>query len=66
MYIPFDTHPEVRKLEIKGFTLEQPEAITDTVRTGIMGGVTTKADLVEVRSDIARLETAIGPLTKTG
>ncbi len=62
MDIPFDTHAEVKKLEAKGFSLEQSEAITDTVRTGITGGIATKADIARLEADIARLGERVGEL----
>ena len=36
-----------RQLRAKGFEDEQAEAITEAVRTGVTGGVATKADLAE-------------------
>ncbi len=59
--ILFDTHAEIEKLKAKGFSAEQSEAITDIVRTGVTGGVATKADLAEIKvgldARIGQLET---------
>ena len=44
----FDTLAVTRQLQAKGgFESEQAEAITEAVRTGVTGGVATKADLTE-------------------
>ena len=54
--VPFDTMAALRRLEAGGFSSEQAEAITMTVREGVTGGVATKADIAELRADIARRE----------
>ena len=41
----FDTLAMTRQLKAKGFDSDQAEAITEAVRTGVTGGVATKADL---------------------
>ncbi len=53
--VPFDTMAALRRLEAKGFSSEQAEAITITVREGVTGGVATKADIAELRAEIAEL-----------
>ena len=50
--MPFDSMTVLRRLESKGFTSEQAEAITSAIKDGVTGGVATK-------SDIARLETEL-------
>ncbi len=54
--VPFDTMAALRRLEAGGFSSEQAEAITMTVREGVTGGVATKADIAELRADIASRE----------
>ena len=44
----FDTLAVTRQLKAKGFDSDQAEAITEAVRTGVTGGVATKADLAEL------------------
>ena len=50
--IPFDTLAVTRQLEAKGFNTGQVEAITEAVRAGVTGGVATKADLTELKTEI--------------
>ena len=50
--MPFDSMTVLRRLEAKGFSSEQAEAITSAIKDGVTGGVATKAD-------IARLETEL-------
>ena len=68
--IPFDTMAAVRRLRDSGMSEEQAEAITQTVRDGVTGGVATKADLAELKSelktDIAKLETELKWIKLTG
>lgn len=54
--IPFDTMAAVRRLRDSGMSEEQAEAITQTVRDGVTGGVATKADL---DTKFAKLETEL-------
>ena len=56
---PFNTLAMMRQLETKGFTTEQAEAVTEAVRTGVTGGVATKADLAEVRADLAEFKAEV-------
>ena len=57
--VPFDTMAALRRFEAKGFSSEQAEAITQTVRDGVTGGVATRADIAEVRADISELRTEL-------
>ena len=41
-----------RQLRARGFDSDRAEAITEAVRTGETGGVATKADLAEPRSEL--------------
>jgi len=50
--IAFDTLAVTRQLKAKGFDSDQAEAITEAVRTGVTGGVATKADLAELRGEL--------------
>ena len=56
----FDTLAVTRRLKSKGFDHDQAEAIAETVRAGITGGVATKTDLANLRGEInaqlARIE----------
>ncbi|MCY3879410.1 MAG: hypothetical protein OXF74_09560 [Rhodobacteraceae bacterium] len=51
----FDTLAMTRQLKAKGFSSDQAEAITETVRAGVTGGVATKADVAELRGSIAEI-----------
>ncbi len=57
--IAFDTLTAVRRLKEVQFTDEQAETITRTVRDGITGGVATKADIHEVRGEIAQVRAEV-------
>ncbi len=57
--IPFNTLAVAKRLEAKGFSTEKAEAVTDALHTGITGGVATKADIAEVRSDIVEVKTEL-------
>ncbi|MDE0695998.1 MAG: hypothetical protein OXH76_09235 [Boseongicola sp.] len=50
--LPFDTMTVLRRLEAKGFTSEQAEAITASIKDGVTGGVATKADLARLEAEI--------------
>ena len=52
----FDTLAVTRQLKAKGFDSDQAEAITEAVRTGVTGGVATKADIAELKADFAELK----------
>jgi len=60
---PIDTMAAVRRLRDAGLDERQAEAITETVRDGINGGVATRADSTgsesSLRGDVARLETVL-------
>ena len=69
----FDTHAAVRALEEAGMDTPQAEAVTETVRTAVVQGVATKADIDlrtregrrpphEVKADIADLRTDLEKL----
>ena len=59
--VAFDTLAVTRRLKARGFDSDQAEAITEAVRTGVIGGVATKADLAELelrlRGEITGTET---------
>lgn len=55
----FDTRAVTRQLKAKGFSADQAEAITEAVRAGVTGGIATKADILEVKVDIAELRTEL-------
>lgn len=61
--VAFDTLAVTRQLKARGFEADQAEAITEAVRTGVTGGVASKADLAELRGDLygkmAELETRL-------
>ena len=50
--IPFDTMTVLRRLEARGFSSEQAEAITTAIKDGVTGGVATKADLAKLESEL--------------
>ena len=56
----FDTLAVTGRLKSKGFDSDQAEAITEAIRTGVTGGIATKADLAEPRGEMnaqfARIE----------
>ena len=49
---PFDTMGVLRRLEAKGFSSEQAEAITTAIKDGVTGGVATKADLARLEAEL--------------
>ena len=57
--VPFDTLAVTRQLKARGFDADQAEAITDAVRTGVTGGVATKADISELRAGVAEVRTEL-------
>lgn len=60
--ITFDTHEFVKKLKAAGFTDEQAEAVTDTVRAaqGVdLSHLSTKTDLLEVENRLIKWGVAI-------
>ncbi|MXW85297.1 MAG: DUF1640 domain-containing protein [Boseongicola sp. SB0673_bin_14] len=50
--MPFDSMTVLRRLESKGFTSEQAEAITASIKDGVTGGVATKADLARLEAEL--------------
>ena len=55
----FDTLHAAKALTAAGFEAQQAEAITDTIREAFTESVATKADIAELRADIASLETRL-------
>ncbi len=54
----FDTVHAAKALTAAGFEAQQAEAITDTIREAFTESVATKADIADVRADMAeRFET---------
>ena len=51
----FDTHRAVRELTEAGFAVEQAEAVVATVSIAMNDNVATKADIAEVKTDVAVL-----------
>ncbi len=49
----FDTLAVTRQFKARGFSSDQAEAITEAVRAGVTGGVATKADLADLKTDMA-------------
>jgi len=49
---PFNTLGTMRQLEARGFTSEQAEAVTEAIRSGVTGGVATKADLAQLETEL--------------
>ena len=56
---PFGTHKAVSSLTGTGIPAPQAEAIVDVTRTAITGGIATKADLAELKAEMAALETRL-------
>jgi hypothetical protein len=54
--VTFDTQSAVDELKAAGFTEAQAKANVRVVRLAIEGGVATKADLLEVRHEIEKLQ----------
>lgn len=50
--MPFDAMTVLRRLEAKGFSSEQAEAITTAIKDGVTGGVATKADLARLETEL--------------
>ncbi len=57
--VPFDTMATARLLRESGIEERQAAAITTAIKDGVTGGVATKADIVAVKADIARLESEL-------
>ena len=51
----FDTHAAVRALEEAGMDTPQAEAVTETVRTAVVQGVATKADIADLCTEVEKL-----------
>ena len=48
----FDTITEVQRLRDAGIEQAQAEAITRSIHAGVTGGVATKADLLQVKTEL--------------
>ena len=60
--IPFDTHEFVKKLREAGFTEQQAEVLTETVRAAQsvdLAHLATKTDLLEVENRLIKWGVAI-------
>ena len=57
--VAFDTLSTARDLESAGFDPRQAEAITAVMRDAVAEGISTKADIEDVRSDIEGAKTAV-------
>ncbi len=55
----FDTLHAAKALTAAGFEAQQAEAITDTIREAFTESVATKADIAEVKAEIADLRAAV-------
>ena len=55
----FDTLHAAKALTAAGFEAQQAEAITDTIRDAFTESVATKADIAELRADMASLKTRL-------
>ena len=55
----FDTLHAAKTLTQAGFAPPQAEAITDTIRAALTDSVATKADIAELRADMAALRTEL-------
>ena len=57
--IPFDTLAVTGQPEARGFNSARAEAITEAVRAGVSGEVTTRTDLMLIRDEISELRTEL-------
>ena len=55
----FDTLHAAKALTVAGFEAQQAEAITDTIREAFTESVATKADIAEVKTEIADLRAEV-------
>ena len=55
----FDTLHAAKALTAAGFEAQQAEAITDTIREAFTESVATKADMAEVKAEIADLRAEV-------
>lgn len=58
--VAFDTLSTARELESAGFEPRQAEAITAVMRDAVAEGISTKADIEDVRNDIAEAKAELG------
>jgi predicted nucleic acid-binding Zn-ribbon protein len=62
--LAFDTHKAVTALKQAGFAEPQAEAVVNTMGEALGGTVATKADMAELRAEMAALRTELkGDLT---
>jgi hypothetical protein len=54
--LAFDTHKAVKALKEAGFGDAQAEAVVGTVGDAVGGNVATKADIADLRTEIAELK----------
>ncbi len=52
----FDTLSAARALEGAGMDAAQAAVVVETVRSAVVEGTATKADIVDIRADLAALE----------
>ncbi|MDD9995824.1 MAG: DUF1640 domain-containing protein [Dehalococcoidia bacterium] len=57
--IAFDTRKAVRNLQAAGFSDTQADAMVDTLAEAFTDTVATKADIAEVKTDIANLKAEV-------
>lgn len=50
----FDTHAYIKRLESAGISPEQAEAHAEAMAEALRGGVATRADLMEVKSELEK------------
>ena len=56
MTASFDTLAVARRLQEADFTDRQAEALTGAIGTALTGGVATKADIADLRSEMAEMK----------
>ncbi len=61
--ITFDTREAVRNLTTAGFPEEQADAVVDTLAGAFSDTVATKADMAEVRGELAEVKAEIASLS---
>ena len=57
MTVSFDTLAVARRLQEADFTDRQAEALTGAIGTALTGGVATKADIADLRGEMAEMKT---------
>ena len=56
MTVSFDTLAVARRLQEADFTDRQAEALTGAIGTALTGGVATKADIADLRSEMGEMK----------